>query len=491
MNYATPESKGISSAKILEFIQTLEKNQLNTHNVIIAKGDSIVFEKYWAPFHKDYLHRMYSVTKSFVSLAIGFLEQDGLICLDDPICKYFPKETENQHDENMRNQTIRHMLMMSTAKMGGPYWFWPRITDRVAQYFDNQSPLTRPSGTIFSYDSSGSFIMGALVERITGKTLMDYLREKMFRKIGVSEEAYCLKCPGGHSWSDSAILCKPTDLLKTSRFTLNRGKWNGEQILNEQYVVDATSKQIDNNFNGGVSIESYGYGYQFWRTRDNSYFFNGMGCQFAVCSPDSDMILIYNGDNQGNSQASHIIINSYFDLVENTAQEQALPENPEAQNLLNAETADLKLAVAQGDYVSDTQKDVDGVTYTLNDNPMGITKVQLSFNGNRGVLKYTNAQGDKELPFGLGYNEFSDFPEEGYSDEIGSVSKPGHKYHCAASAAWTERSKLYIKVQIIDKYFGTLNITMGFRDGLLGLYMVKTAEDFLGTYDGIASGKAN
>ena len=135
-----------------------------------------------------------------------------------------------------------------------------------------------------------------------------------------------------------------------------RTEYDSETREKRYVIIDTES--------GEIVDDAQGYGYKIWRTYKNSFFFNGMGCQFAVCSPDSDMILIYNGDNQGNSQASHIIINSYFDLVENTAQEQALPENPEAQNLLNAETADLKLAVAQGDYVSDTQKDVDGVTYT-------------------------------------------------------------------------------------------------------------------------------
>ena len=92
MNYASPESMGISSAQILKFVEQLEKHHLNTHSLIISKGNTIVYENYWAPFHKDYLHRMYSVSKSFVSLAIGFAEQDGLLCLDDPIIKYFPKE---------------------------------------------------------------------------------------------------------------------------------------------------------------------------------------------------------------------------------------------------------------------------------------------------------------------------------------------------------------------------------------------------------------
>ena len=173
----TPESVGIKSEKIREYIEVLEECGLSTHNIIIARRGKIAFETYWKPFHKDFLHRMYSVTKSFVALAVGFLEQDGLVNLDDPISKYFPEEIKDQPDENMRNQTIRHMLMMSTAKVE-KYWFdKPVHEDRVKFYFENDN-VSRPSGTIFQYDSMGSFVVGAMVERVTGKPLMDYLREK-------------------------------------------------------------------------------------------------------------------------------------------------------------------------------------------------------------------------------------------------------------------------------------------------------------------------
>ena len=171
MNYTTPEKAGIPSGKIEEYLKILENYNLNTHNIILSKGNDIVFENYWAPFHKDFFHRMYSVSKSFVAIAVGFLEQDGMIDLDDPISKYFPEEAAGQPDENMRNQTIRHMLMMSTAKTS-LWWFADKPSDRVKYYFENDNPQSRPSGTIYEYDSSGSFVLSALVERLTGMLLM-------------------------------------------------------------------------------------------------------------------------------------------------------------------------------------------------------------------------------------------------------------------------------------------------------------------------------
>jgi len=487
---ATPEQKGISSRHILDYIKSLDAGQHSTHSVIIMQGDDIVFEKYWAPFHKDFLHRQYSASKSFVSLAVGFAIQDGLLGLDDPMIKHFPEELKNQKDENMRNQTVRHMLMMSTAKLQYS-WFAARPKDRVAFYFENEREVSRPSGTIYFYDSTGSFVLGALVEKVTGKSLTDYLREKLFDKIGVSKEARFLKCPGGYDWGDSAFLCTTRDLLKTAKFVMNGGKWNGEQLLNEEYVRAATSKQIDNNPGNTVENQRCGYGYLFWRTWDNSFMFNGMGDEFAICVPDKDMILVHNADNQAKPKAEEAVINGFFEKIVRKKQDTPLPEDPQAEQELAEYTKDLKLMTAKGEYSSPWQDKINGVTYELTPNDFGITKFRMDF-GEDGNCRfcYTNEQGDKELAFKMGENAFGIFPQEGYSREVGSVSCPGNYYKCAASAAWVEPHKLFIKVQIIDEYLGALNMAFGFRDNIVGIQMTKIAEDFLNEYEGYAGGRA-
>lgn len=488
MRYATPEQLGVCSGDILSFLKSLEEARLPIHDVILMRHGQIFFENYWKPFDKDTLHRMYSVTKSFVSLAIGFLEQEGLIDLDAPITTYFPEETKNQKDENMRNQTVRHMLMMSTAKPVQD-WFGARSDDRVRFYFENDGPQSRPSGTIFDYDSSGSFVMGALVERITGKELLAYLREKVLDKIGFSKEAYILKCPGGHSWGDSALVCKPSDLLKTALFCLNGGKVDGEQILNADYIQKATGKQIDNRASGWGVASGFGYGYQFWRTFDNSFFFNGMGSQFAVCVPDKDMIFVINADTQGCQSACDLIIGNFFTYIARKAQDTALPENDAAQKALCDYAENLALYALSGDKTSPTAEKISGVTFKMDANPMGITDIRVDLSENSGRFCYTNAQGYKEIEFGLCENVFGAFPQDGYSDLIGS-QKGASRYPCAASAAWAG-NQLMIKVQILGAYLGNLNITLGFTaDNKVGVYMVKSAEDFLNEYQGFAGGKA-
>lgn len=486
MGNITPEKAGISSSAVQAYLSVLEQNRLATHDIILAKGDDIFFEKYYAPFHENFLHRMYSVSKSFVSLAVGFLEQDGKISLDDPIVKYFPKETADVTDENVLNQTIRHMLMMATAKTS-QYWFDDKPSDRVQYYFDNPTP-SRPSGLAFEYDSSGSFVLCAMVERVSGKSLIDYLREKLFCRIGVSESTHCLRCPGGHSWGDSAILCTARDLLKVARFVLNGGKHNGVQLLDERYLHLATTKQIDNlELSSGSSRD--GYGYQIWLS-DGAFSFNGMGCQYAVCVPEKDLILIYNADNQGIPFAKEIIFQEFFRRIAEPMQKTPLAENPDAFHALNEYADSLKLICEEGAVSSPLADTISGKTYALSENPMGIRDFRLDFAEDEGTLTYTNAQGKKLLPFGIGKNVFGLFPQEGYSDKIGTVFAPGHRYRCAASAAWKEPHKLAVKVQIIDEYFGNGLFVFSF-DGKGGVCvrMQSIGEDFLKEYDGFAAGK--
>ena len=487
MNYKKPEECGISSANIEKFIRTLEDRHIFTHNVIIAKGNDIIFEKYWKPFDDKFLHRQYSVTKSIVALAVGFAEQDGLVDLDAPISKYFPKETENAV-EPIKNQTVREMLMMETALIP-EHWIRSKCKDRVQFYFDNASlENKRPSGTIYRYDSSGSFILCAMIERVTGKKFMDYMREKCFDKIGVSREATCLSCPGGHSWGDSGLLCTAKDMLRMARFTMNMGAWDGEQLLNENYVRVATSKLVDNNVDFIYEHNTFGYGYQIWRTYDNSFFFNGMGAQLAVCVPHKDIIMIYNGDNQGNNfNAKKNIMDAFFDIIIRSEHNISNPDA--AQASLLEYTKDLKLGTIVGEVNSSFADKINAKVFRLDKNPMEIKWIQLTFTDDICRFDYENASGKKTLLLGMGKNVFDKFPEEGYSDTVGATYAKGNFYICAACAVWVEEQKLGMHIQAIDKYFGRLSIQFGFKDSsTVGIKMTPAAECFFDEYNGFAAG---
>ena len=483
IKYKSPEEVGVSTESIKKYIAHLERSGLSTHSLIIMRGNDVILEKYWKPFDRDFLHRMYSVSKSFVALGVGFLVEEGRISLDDPISKYFPKECESVTDEHIRMQTVRQMMNMSSAlPKGAVSWFKTSPDDRVLDYFTNNKGSLYPPGTIYTYDSTGSFVVGALVERVTGKRFMDYLYEKMLKKLGV-EGAYALTCPGGHSWMDSAVMMRPIDLAKCARFVLNGGSWDGEELLSQEYIREATSALSYNSNFGFTNFDNLGYGYLIWRTRHNSFFFNGMGCQLAVCCPERDMILVYNGDNQGNAAAKNVIIDGFFDIIYENALDEPLPKYS------GDPIPELSLFAIGGEADSPIREKINGKRYILSENSMGISELTVRFSSDSGELEYVNASGRKVIPFGILKNEFFDFPEGGYSLDVGSKPAPGNKYRAAASGAFVNDHQLAIRVQIIDKYFGNLGIIFGFVGDEIGVHMEKNAENFLINYQGYAKGR--
>lgn len=483
----TPEQAGISSKKVLKFIKTLERYHFCTHSFLMERGGQIFAEGYYAPFHKDFQHRMYSVSKSFVGVAVGLAAEEGLLNLDDKFVRYFPEYHPEKSGRHMAEMTLRDMLQMKTCQNGYIDWFHSGTDDRCAVYFDTDSG--RVSGTINEYDSPGSFMLGCIVEKVTGKPFLEYLKEKFLLKGGFSEKAYCLKCPGGHSFGDSGVMCTARDLLVLARFVMNKGEIDGVRYMNEAFLEEATSFKSSTSRDGSMNNSAYGYGYQIWKARNDGFAFIGMGDQFAICDREKDFIFIINSDNQGNSPATRAVL--YHCLYEYIIDElgEPLPEDTEAYKELEEHIAGLELFALPYHGSNAFAEKVNGSTYVLEENPMGIRYVQFALNDEGGVLTYENAQGKKELPFGFGHNVFGRFPQEDYADMVATIPEPGHKYECAVSADWTEEKMLCLKVQIIDKYFGQLSMEFCFKGDEIGIYMNKTAEAFLEEYQGYACGR--
>lgn len=480
----TPEQAGIPSKAIASYIRTLEKRGVVTHSLLLMKGNSIFGEYYWKPFHKDFCHRMYSETKSFVGVAVGLLEEDGLVSLDDPIAKYFPDKIERELPAYLANQTVRDMLTMQTCGKP-PSWFSHSDPDRTHLYFE-ENVATIPSGMRFFYDSPGSQVLCALVERLAGKSLFDFLNERIFRHLGTFRTATVLKTKTEDSFGDSALLATPRDMASFGRFLMNYGTWNGKRLMNEGYLQTATSRVVDNNELGFDTVFSYGYGYQIWRTEQNSFALNGMGCQFTVCVPDRDLIMVYNGDNQGYKPAASWIIGGFFDHIVDHAGDSALAEDTAESEKLKDLTSHLSLYAIGGEKKTAFADELSGKEYVCEPNASGIKRFSLKFYGDdRGEFCYTNEQGDKVLPFGMCRNEFCKFPQLGYSNEhAGLPTTDGFLYDCAASAAWREEKKLLLKVQIIDRYFGNFLAVFSFKDQIATITIQKHAEAFLKEYQG-------
>ena len=490
---ASPESLGISSDRITKFIDKIEQRGAIMHSLLIVRHGKTVTENYWEPFNESFLHRMYSQTKSFVAIAIGLLEEEGKLTLDDKASDIFPDKIDTDISLHLRNQTIRQMLTMTTV--GSPVdWFSESENkDRTHLYF-NERNKAHPAGTTWAYDSSGSQVLCAIVERKAGMPLLDYLKLRLFDKMDCFKEAIILKTRNDDSWGDSALLATSRDMACFAKLLMDGGIWEGERLINEKFVRDATAKQVDNATSWFPSCFSHGYGYQIFRTEQNGFAFVGMGDQITIALPEKDLIFVCNADHQGNGNIiRNLLINYFFDIIVDGISDHPLRENKAAQKRLAKRTQNLKLRAACGLSDSPFRNELNRKKYVCESNPMGITEFSFTFSddGRNGEFIYVNAQGEKSIPFGVNRNVFGSFPELGYSNEHGGArSDNGFKYKDAVSFAWLEEKKLMVFVQIIDKYFGLLSMIFAFRGEYVTASFTKVAEDFLNEYSGELWGKA-
>lgn len=484
----TPESVGVGSAHVAEYLRSLRKSRLAMHGVLMMRHGKIFAEEYWAPFHKDFCHRQYSQTKSYMSVAIGLLEKEGKLSLSDPIVSHFPDKIEGEIPKELAGLTVREMLTMETG-IHTPWWFQSADPDRTHMYL-NEAHGARPSGTLWEYDSAGSQVLSSLVERLSGMTLFDYLNDRIFRHLGTFKTAEILKTKNGDSWGDSALLCTARDMASFANLLLNGGIHEGTQLIPADYLKAATSPLVWNDEDGWMDVFERGYGYQIWRTEEDGFAFVGMGGQLTVMLPKYDFVFVCNADVQGNEGGYRAIIRPLFDLIVYRLKEGALPIEEEGVALLKAETENLTLLSEGGRAHVDFMDRIQGRTFLCQENPTGITSFSFTFGEEEGVLTYETPRGRKELPFGLCKNVFCQFPEYGYSDGVGgAVTDDGFTYRAAVSAGWREEEKLTLRVQIIDRYFGNMRAIFAFRGDEVAVSMQKCAENFLDGYEGTFRGR--
>ena len=492
----TPEAAGISSAYVKKFIEKIEARGAIMHSLLLVRHGKIFAEHYWAPFAADTLQRMYSQTKSYVAIALGLLEEEGKLSFDDKIVDYFPEKIDGPLPEHLMAQTVKDMLKMSTA--GGPTkWFDSGNPDRTNHYFHGRT-YTHAPATYWKYDSAGSQVLANLAEKLAGMKLLDYLKLKLFDKMGTFRTAKMHMCANGDSWGDSALLCTTRDMASGGQLLMQGGKWEGEQLLNADFIKVATSKLVSNRTNWTRHcLDGEGYGYQIWRAPGNGFAFVGMGDQLTICLPELDFMFVCTADHQAPADAGEkpvrtMLINALYDFIVDNLGDEPLPEDEAAYGEYMARTAGLELASVKGESDSPLREKINGVTYELEPNPMGWTRFRFDFKDNTaGELHYTNAQGDKVIPFGVNRNVYGYFPELGYSNEYGSVpTTDGFMYKDAASVAFLDDNKLILEVKIIDTYLGTLSGVFGWNGEYTAAHFEKAAEAFLNEYQGEFCGKA-
>ncbi|MCL2709610.1 MAG: beta-lactamase family protein [Planctomycetaceae bacterium] len=470
--YASPESQGVPTEAIVAFMEELEQNNLNMHSFMLLRNGNILAECYWSHFAADKKHRMYSVSKSFTSVAIGMMIDEGKISLDDKVADFFPEFIPENVHPYVRQAAVRNLLTMSTFNPGTA----SGDNDWVRAFFRDPRAKIEP-GSRFSYDTSATNVLCGIVEKLNGKPILEYIRP-VFDEIGISKDIWCIRSPDGRSWTGSGIMATTEDLAKFAILCMNMGEWNGKQLISQEYMKAATSRQID----GGAQ----GYGFQFWVLREGGFSCNGMGGQFAFCLPSKNLILVTTADNQAIGNYSNLIHEAFYRLA-GKIEKDTLPENAEAQKILADKIANVSTPLPAGAKITANAVQYSGVRYTMADNPMGIKWMTVYITPEKCILVYENNTGIHSLILGMGEYIFQKFPEKYHGVQIGTDDS---NFDTIAAAAWRDENTLSGMIYSIDDHLGSITLTMSFFDGKLNVTMRKVAEFFFNTYQGTAEGTA-
>lgn len=493
-----PEQARVPERAVVDFIDRLETDGLTMHGFAMSDRGRMLAEGYWAPFTKESLHRMYSVGKSFVSFAIGFLQEEGRLRLDAKICGYFrdkcPGEGAHPWTEQM---TIRDMLTMTTCHRKTTYKGYKG--DWVESFF-HVTPDHLP-GAVFCYDTSATHVLAALTERLSGKKLMDYLREKAFDRIGVSKEAYYMEDPYGVSQGGSGLNCTLRDLLVVAELVTDGGRYQGEQLLPADYLEEALRCQIS-TIQQPVYDEQFGYGYQIWRGRHGSFYFYGIGGQLAVCFPEEQFVLVTMGDTLDNKNGIKDIFDAFeaciypwlggcgtcanpsnhgTDRVCSKPGEPGIDRTCARAANLEDRLRRLTLAPVSGDRTSRTEGEVGGREYCFEENPLHVTRLRIDFSEEGGCLHMTKEGRDFELIFGRDGYLRGVFPWE--------PGNPAAPAECLCHGAWVMEDYLYIRCHILGENMAKLAVGLRFRDSSVTIKLQKGADDALKSFDGVASSR--
>ena len=323
---ATPENQGISSDLFTALLRELDASKdTEMHHFMALRHGKVICECNFAPYPKGMWHITHSMCKSITGMAIGMLIEEEKLKLDENIYDIFPDHI-NAFSKIFRPViTVENLLTMTSGVtfnesgiVSGNDWLGS---------FLNASVNGKP-GTEFQYNSLNTYVLSAIVTKRTGETLTEYLTPRLFGPLGITKY-YWETCPKGITKGGWGLFLCAEDMAKLGQLYLQKGKWNGQQLVSEYWIEISTARHLK------TQNDTYGYGYQLWmEQRPGSFEYNGMLGQNVIIYPDMDMVLVTNAGNKEMFQDCIMlnIIRKYFPVNYHPAD--VLPENPLSYSLL-------------------------------------------------------------------------------------------------------------------------------------------------------------
>ena len=340
---STPEAQGISSAALLKFVEEADREIDAMNSVMLVRHGQVVAEGWWTPYAPEDRHMLYSLSKSFTSTAVGMAIAEGKLSLDDTVLSFFPDDAPAEPSDNLKAMRVRDLLTMSTGHHEADIQkFSFTATDEPLTKKFLAMPVAHKPGTHFVYNTPATYMCSAIVQKVTGEKVADYLRPRLFEPLGIEEPIWG-DSPQGVTLGGFGLNVRTEDIAKFGQLYLQKGKWQDRQLLPADWVELATSRQVSNGSNPASDWEQ-GYGYQFWRCRHEFYRGDGAFGQFCIVMPQYDAVLAI---TSGVRDMQAVMSLAWEHLLPAMGSER-LPEDAAAQESLKSRLAALQLRPPAG-----------------------------------------------------------------------------------------------------------------------------------------------
>ena len=393
---STPEAQGISSTAIQNFVDAADKTVHDIHSLMIVRHGSVVAEGWWSPFEEERNHVLFSLSKSFTSSAIGLAVDEGLLTVNDRVINFFPDDLPETVSDNLAAMTVYHLLAMFTGHSEDTTGYLHTAADgNWARAFLAQ-PVPHAPGTHFLYNTGATYMLSAIIQKLTSQTLLDYLTPRLFAPLGIANPTWEV-CPRGINTGGYGLKIATEDIAVFGQMYLQEGVWQGQQILPAAWVAEATSYHSDNSAN--VDIEwAQGYGYQFWRCRHNAYRGDGAFGQFCLVMPEQDAVIAITS-GAGPMQPTLDLI---WEHLLPAFGANVLPEDAAAQSRLQETLTGLAIPPLTGESSSPVAAQVTGRVYQMDENMRGIRTFTFDFGLEQNICTIKGPEGEEQMVCGRG-----------------------------------------------------------------------------------------
>jgi CubicO group peptidase (beta-lactamase class C family) len=339
--HGVPEKEGVSAAAISRFLDATTQGKTEFHSFVFLRHGMVVAEGWWNPYGPDLKHTLYSTSKSFTAAAIGFALTEGRLHLTDKVVSFFPNDLPSPVPPFLAELTVKDALMMSDGMAPDPTVPVALDSNWARKFLS--IPIVNEPGTKFLYNSAGTYMLSAIISKVTGQPVLDYLKPRLFEPLGISGEDWETS-PQGANTGGWGLRLKTEDMAKFGQLYLQGGNWKGNQILPQSWVKEATSVKIMQDPDAPQSKKDssdwlQGYCYQMWRCRHNGVRADGAFGQYIIMLPDEDAVIAIQAETPDMQEE----INLVWQYLLPSMHPGVLPADPIADAQLKKQLAALAL----------------------------------------------------------------------------------------------------------------------------------------------------